>query len=125
MKKVFISYRREDSEHQTGRLFDWLSAHFSPENIFYDVESIDAGSDWREKIEHRLHETDVVVAPIGDRWVEELTSRERRDDVLLFELGKALEEGVPVIPVLVGKADMPVEDDLPEAIKSLYRLNAI
>lgn len=125
MKKIFISYRREDSEHQTGRIYDWLSDHFSRENIFYDVESIDAGLDWREKIESRLNETDVVVAPIGDRWIEELVRREERNDVLVFEISKALKEGVAIIPVLVGKAGMPEEKDLRASILSLHRLNAV
>lgn len=125
MKKVFISYRREDSEHQTGRLFDRLSAHFSSKNIFYDVESIDVGVDWRENIEIRLSDTDVLVAPIGDRWLAELADRDESNDVLIFELGKAFSLGVPIIPVLVGKAPMPGEDELPKAIAPLHRINAL
>ena len=125
MKKVFISYRREDSEHQTGRLFDRLSAHFSSENIFYDVESVDAGADWRKDIEKQLSDTDVLVTPLGDRWLAELADRDHANDVLVFELARALSLGVPIIPVLVGKASMPGEEDLPEAIVALHRINAL
>lgn len=125
MKKVFISYRREDSEHQTGRLFDRLAAHFSLENIFFDVESIDVGVNWRENIESRLDDTDVLVAPIGNHWLEEFTKRDEASDILLFELGRAISQEVPIIPVLVGKAGMPAEGDLPGVIAPILQINAL
>ena len=40
MPKIFISYRREDSQSASDRLYDKLVGHFGPEDIFYDVDSI-------------------------------------------------------------------------------------
>jgi hypothetical protein len=50
MTKIFISYRRTDSQDVTGRIYDRLVAHFSQERVFKDVESIPAEEllDWLE-----------------------------------------------------------------------------
>ena len=39
MSKVFNSYRRADSEHVAGRIYDRLVARFGPGNVFTDVGS--------------------------------------------------------------------------------------
>jgi hypothetical protein len=36
--QIFISYRREDAPHPTGRLFDRLTAYFPKNPIFIDVD---------------------------------------------------------------------------------------
>jgi hypothetical protein len=41
--RIFISYRRSDSEHVAGRMYDWLSREFGQENVFKDVDSIPIG----------------------------------------------------------------------------------
>jgi hypothetical protein len=33
MPKIFISYRREDSEHVAGRIYDRLYTHFGRDNV--------------------------------------------------------------------------------------------
>jgi hypothetical protein len=38
MPRIFISYRREDSEHIAGRLYDRLHAHFGRDNVFMDID---------------------------------------------------------------------------------------
>jgi hypothetical protein len=42
-KKVFISYRREDSAGHAGRLYDYLVNHFGKDRIFMDVVAIKPG----------------------------------------------------------------------------------
>jgi hypothetical protein len=51
---IFISYRRNDDGHAAGRLYDCLVQHFSPEQVFINVDNIPAGLDFvgvvREKV---------------------------------------------------------------------------
>jgi hypothetical protein len=48
---VFISYRRQDTGSQAGRIYDRLADRFGESNIFMDVDSVGLGLDllryWR------------------------------------------------------------------------------
>ena len=46
MRAIFISYRRNDSEGEAGRLFDDLVGHFGEDSVFMDVSTIEAGRDF-------------------------------------------------------------------------------
>jgi hypothetical protein len=125
MKKVFVSYRREDSQHQAGRLYDRLVNEFGVDNLFYDVESIEAGADWQRLIDERLDDSDVLIALIGDVWLQEFKKRETADDVLALELQTAMAAGVPIIPVLVGRSPMPQKSELPPSLELIATFNAM
>ncbi len=43
MAKIFISYRRDDSSGHAGRLYDRLSDHFGPDQVFMDLDTIKPG----------------------------------------------------------------------------------
>lgn len=47
------------------------------------------------------------------------------DDFVRIEIASALDQGKRVIPVLVGEAQMPGPDELPEPIRPLARRNAV
>jgi hypothetical protein len=38
--KIFISYRREDSEVESGRIYDRLESHFGRDSVFMNVDDI-------------------------------------------------------------------------------------
>ena len=69
-RTVFISYRREDSAHAAGRLYDRLTQHFGPNRIFMDLDTIELGDDFVNVIETAVSSCDVVVSIIGNRWLE-------------------------------------------------------
>jgi hypothetical protein len=69
MSRVFISYRRLDSEGYVGRLHDHLMQHFPPEDIFIDVASIQPGVDFVQAIEDAIAECDALIAIIGLQWL--------------------------------------------------------
>ena len=46
MSRIFINYRRQDSEGYVGRLYDHLARVFEPDDIFMDVSSIEPGADF-------------------------------------------------------------------------------
>jgi hypothetical protein len=66
--KIFISYRRTDSEGYAGRLYDRLSEHFGNNNIFMDVDTIEPGVDFVKEIEDAVNSCDVLLALIGPQW---------------------------------------------------------
>ena len=47
---IFVSYRRADTNHVAGRLCDRLGYAFGKEHVFYDVDSIKVGTDFRAAI---------------------------------------------------------------------------
>jgi Sulfatase-modifying factor enzyme 1 len=58
MTSVFLSYRRGDSRHQAGRLYDRLVAQFGKEHVFKDADSIPLGLDFREVLTERVQGPD-------------------------------------------------------------------
>ncbi|MGH8656808.1 MAG: hypothetical protein ACREYE_33550 [Gammaproteobacteria bacterium] len=50
MLRVFLNYRREDSEGIAGRIFDRLHERFGPENVFRDLDTITPGAEFARMI---------------------------------------------------------------------------
>ena len=65
--RIFISYRREDSDIWVGRLADELRKHFPPERIFQDIASIDPGADFRTVLGEALATAAAMLVVIGPR----------------------------------------------------------
>ncbi len=133
MPKIFISYRRDDSEDVTGRIHDRLKAHFGHEEVFIDIDTIPFGVDFRQHLQKAVGQCDILLAVIGDRWLDirhqegPKAGQRRLDDhgdFVRIEVQAALDRGIPVIPVLVGKATMPGEAMLPQQLLSLAYRNA-
>ena len=134
MTKIFLSYRREDSADVAGRIFDHLERRFGRDRLFLDVDAIRYGDDFRHRIGEALDRTGVLLAIIGDRWLDtrDLTQPEgvsvRRlddpNDYVSIEISSALERGITVVPVLVGDAQMPRVGDLPPHLAELSYRNA-
>ncbi|MBE9070566.1 toll/interleukin-1 receptor domain-containing protein, partial [Leptolyngbya cf. ectocarpi LEGE 11479] len=124
---IFISYRRSDSEDITGRIYDRLRAHFAQELIFRDLDSIPLGDNFQEVLQQSVNSSQVVIAVIGPTWLEVLKQRLQSPNVdwVRVEIARALErQEIPVIPLLVGRANMPGADELPDDLKGLNPRNA-
>ncbi|MCC6612970.1 MAG: TIR domain-containing protein [Anaerolineae bacterium] len=129
MSRIFINYRRQDSEGYVGRLYDHLSSHFEPSDIFMDVEAMKPGVDFVRALEEAVVACDVFIAIIGPQWLTaESEDGSRRldadNDFVRIEIESALKHDKVVIPVLVGRATMPLKRDLPETIAALAHRNA-
>jgi len=70
MPAIFISYRRDDSEGQSGRLRDVLVRRFREGSVFMDVADIGAGRDFREVNERNVASCSVFLAVIGPSWLD-------------------------------------------------------
>lgn len=130
MRAIFMSYRRDDTEGQAGRLFDDLTQQFGSDTVFMDVAAIEAGRDFRRVIDEQVASCGVLLAIIGKNWlIAENESRARRlDDTMDFvrlEIASALKRDIPVVPVLVQGAKMPRADDLPDDLKDLAFRNGV
>jgi hypothetical protein len=126
---IFISYRRQDSQHITGRIYDKLSTQFGKSSVFKDVDAIPLGVDFREHLQEKVGQCSVLVAVIGKDWNQTSISSIQRltdpQDYLRIEIETALERRIPVIPVLVDGVAMPDEKDLPPSLARLAYYNGI
>ena len=130
MATVFLSYRREDSRADAGRLYDRLSAHFGADSVFMDIDDIAAGENFVEKLKNTLNQSDVLLLVIGPRW-QSVTDDEGRprlnspNDFVRLEVQSALERGIGLIPALVGGARMPERGELPSQLADVVLHQAI
>ena len=130
MRAIFISYRREDTEGQAGRLFDDLAMHFGENSVFMDVAGIEPGRDFRRVIEEHVASCGVLLAVLGKSWLDakDESGRLRLEDSMDFvrlEIASALKRDIPVIPVLVRGASMPRANQLPPDLAELAYRNGV
>jgi CHASE2 domain-containing sensor protein len=132
VKKTFVSYRRDDSIVYADRIYKALADDFGKDNVFFDLENIDYGDDFKRAIDEKVGSCDVLVAVMGAQWTNIGDSEGRRrldnpNDYVRYEIAMALRRGrgIKVIPVLVGGARMPRTDQLPDELAALTTLNAL
>lgn len=129
-RDIFISYRRGDAAGYAGRLYDGLSARFGAERIFMDVDAIEPGADFVQRIAEVLGECRVLLVVIGSEWLQARDSAGNRrldapQDFVRTEIETALSHDIRVIPVLTQDTPMPTVEQLPESLATLARRNAI
>ncbi len=129
-RAIFISYRREDTEGEAGRLFDDLVRAYGDDSVFMDVAGIAPGTDFRKAIDENVATCGVFLTVIGSNWVTASNPDGGRrlddeNDFVRLEVGSALARNIAVIPVLVHDARMPRPEQLPENIKELAFRNSV
>jgi len=127
---IFVSYRREDSAYPAGWLFDRLVDHFGADQIFKDVDSIELGDDFVERITSAVGSSAVVLTVIGKRWLTVTGEKRQRRlddpaDFVRLEIEAAFARRVRVIPVLVEGARMPQAAELPDSLAQLAHRQAL
>ena len=130
LRAIFISYRREDSQGEAGRLFDDLTLAFSERDVFMDVDAIQPGRDFRKAIQESVLQCRVLLCIIGVDWLScaHATGGPRLNDpndYVRLEIAEALRRDIPVIPVLVQGARMPKLEELPPDLIDLAYRNAV
>jgi hypothetical protein len=123
MKRIFISYRRDDAAGYAGRIYDDLRRRRGTDSVFMDVTDIEPGQEWERVIEETVRHHDGMLVVIGPRWLERGASGQRRiddpGDMHRAEIRAALRLKVSIVPVLVGGARMPTPAQLPPDIQGL------
>ncbi|MGC1309901.1 MAG: SUMF1/EgtB/PvdO family nonheme iron enzyme [Phormidesmis sp.] len=129
MSRIFISYRRSDSISEAGRIYDYLYSHFGRDSIFKDVDDIDAGDDFRDRVTEAVGQCQILLAVIGKTWLtaQDAAGNRRLDnpaDWVRLEIETALKRKIRVIPVLLDAVEIPAAQLLPEVLRPLAYRNA-
>ena len=129
MARITLSYRREDSMDITGRIFDRLVSRYGRDTVYRDIDNIPPGLDFREHIRTNIEGSDVLMVVVGPRWLGGERHGQPRirseTDYVRIEVEAALDRHIPVIPLLVGGADMPEPSQLPDSIRDFSYRNAV
>lgn len=129
MPLVFISYRREDEGPATRFLKSELDRLFGTEQIFMDTDDIRAGMEWEKTLRQKINEATVLICVIGKNWMSLKDQYHRRridasNDWVRQEIELSMSRNIKIIPLLMG-VDLPVEEALPETIKSLGKYQSL
>lgn len=128
--RIFLNYRRTDTEDAAGRLFDALCSHFGEHHVFMDIDDIEPGVDFDQVVHEAVGQCDVLLAVIGPQWLTMVDGQGRRrldkpDDYVRIELQVALERNIRLVPVLIHDVAMPLEEELPESLRRLAHKQAV
>ena len=107
---IFISYRRDDTRHVAGRLAGDLMDRFGAERIFRDIDSIDAGDEFPQRLDKALNHCVLMLVLIGRQWLDATDDQQRRrlddpNDWVRLEIATALRRGIRVVPVRANPID--------------------
>lgn len=127
--KLFVSYRRSDTQDFAGRLVDRLRETPGIEQVFIDVDGIAPGERFPDKLAASLKHTDATLVVIGPGWAGPRDGAPPRiqdeGDFVRAEVREAIACGKRVIPVLANGAVMPDAASLPNDLRALPELNAV
>jgi len=128
--KVFISYRRDDSAGQAGRIQDRLEREFGRDLLFMDVDAIPLGMNFVKILHEEVAKCGVLLAVIGPNWldVRDEDGNRRLDnpnDFVRLEIAAALQRDIPVIPILLDGAKVPKAAQLPKDLEELALRNGL
>ncbi|QQQ78175.1 TIR domain-containing protein [Saccharothrix sp. 6-C] len=133
---IFLNYRqnryaspeRDDLEkvphaQLVEAIADRLRRHFGAHVVFLDTE-LRTGAHYPSELRRKLRESEVLVAVLHPGWTDDLTDRRMRlrpdeYDWVHQEIGIALREGIHVFPLLIGEAELPPRNRLPEDIRDM------
>ena len=122
-RKIFISYRRDDSAASAIGIGQYLEHEFGGKNVFVDVD-MRAGVKFPEVLEARLAECKVMLVLIGPGWLDARDDQGHRrldnpDDWVRLEIAHALKRNITVIPVRINGAALPGRGALSEDVRGL------
>jgi formylglycine-generating enzyme required for sulfatase activity len=128
--RIFISYRRVDSQYATDQIYDLLVRHFGVGTVFMDIDAIPLGVNFRDYIDQQVSTSDIVLAVIGDIWLT-VTAPDGQvrlhdpNDFVRLEIEAALKQGIKLIPLYIGGVEALPAGQLPDSLQELSMLNAI
>jgi|GEM_PF-6553298 len=123
MPRIFVSYRRIDSQERAHRIADWITQKYGKRNVFIDIDQIPGGADFAKVITSSIEDADVVLIIIGDKWVSEFNRRNPITDFVYIEVSHALRSDKLVIPVLLNQNIPLASASLPSPIGDINKLN--
>jgi hypothetical protein len=127
---IFVAYRRSDSLSMVARIRQGLIAHFGDGVLHLDMDSVPVGTDVRSYLGMGIAQSKVLLAIISPQWLTSIDPRSNRriadpDDSVRIEIEAALKRGMPIVPVLVDDARLPVASQLPLTLAELSSRNGM
>jgi hypothetical protein len=129
MKRIYVSYRREDTSESYGRIVERLRAYFGAEATLrsdsaYTAEGATISpDDYRAYVASAMKSCAALLLLIGPHWGASAHPDGWRiadlDDPVRIEIEGALRAGVPVLPALVQQGRMPTAEELPASLRLL------
>ncbi len=117
MSKLFLSYRRQDTEADATALYHALTKEFGPNAVFKDVDNVPLGANWKDFVGRSVADSVVMILLIGPSW--------QPTEAVLLELREAARLRVPVLPILFRGARMEaIAPQLPADLQAIADLNA-
>jgi hypothetical protein len=104
MTQVFISYKSTPKERVfADRLRDALKEQGI--EAWVDHESIEAGEQWKNTLEDKLHQAAAVVFLIGPDG--QVSEQQREEASVVFRTEWGRQRKTPLIPVVTGNPELP------------------
>ncbi|MYR44375.1 toll/interleukin-1 receptor domain-containing protein [Streptomyces sp. SID5910] len=124
MPDVFVNYRTGDEESAATMIARELARRFGRERIFFASDSIKLGHRFPTELIRAVEKCEALLAVVGPRWAEVRgpdgsPALQAEQDWTRREIRTALEQGILVIPVLVGRATRIDPTVLPEDLREL------
>ncbi|MGX7827801.1 TIR domain-containing protein [Actinokineospora sp. 24-640] len=130
MNAIFVNYRQNrrpsglrPHAQVVEAVADRLRWHFGAGAVFLDT-GMRAATRYPDELRERLAGSELVVAVIHREWLADLRDREGELDWVRHELATALEQGKPVLPVLLADARLPESGELPPELAELAKCQA-
>lgn len=119
MPRIFISYRRMDSQAIATLIYHRLVKEYGEKNVFLDTKAIRSGL-WWDQVKTALIHADVVVVVVGPKWETEIQRRsDSGDDYVREEVRIALEQNKAILLAFVDGENGIDPNLLPEDIRDL------
>jgi tetratricopeptide (TPR) repeat protein len=122
--EVFISYRSADAAFGAAATYELLAERFGKERIFLDNQSMPPGIVYPGFLRSALESMRVLLVLIGPNWLGADPAGgdlliERDGDWVRYEIRRAVERAVPIVPVLLDGTALPAPAVLPPDIRRL------
>jgi hypothetical protein len=105
-----------------------MALHYGEESVFTDIDSIPLGVDFLEHINRELRTCDALIAIVGPLWIDAGKGPShgvhKQTDFVRIEIETAFDKNIPVVPVLVAGARMPMPQELPDTLRQFAYRNA-
>jgi TIR domain len=127
--KVFLSYRRADSQATAGRMAQFLDAVPVVDEVFLDVDGIAPGENFETRIQDTLAQVSHAFVLIGPQWAGAVGASGKTrlfddEDMVRREVRLALASKAKLVPILLDDTRMPRPVDMPAELKALSSINA-
>jgi hypothetical protein len=124
IRPVFICYRSDDLA-LAQMIHDRLADAVGTDSVWMAGKSLRSAEDYRIQIEQTIPTCSSMVAVIGEGWISRMSGLARPDDAVRQEIGIALAQGVPILPVLCDGQEMPESNAFPKELRHCHFLHAV